>query len=510
MDANVKKSSLAWWCVCTVFVGCSDTQPVAVDAAVGRDVFTKQDVRDDLAITDVVVPTDVVAMRRLPEVLGVAEAVDTNTDARIVEVSLTAAPSTVQWLMGRDTPTLAYNGTVPGPMIHARVGDTVRVHFRNEMEEETTVHWHGLRISDQMDGSPAIQEPVRPGGTFTYEFVVPDAGTFWYHAHVSTEWQIDRGLYGAIVVHEEQPPTVDRERLFVLDDIRLTSTGQIGPRMTSGPDVGRGRLGNILLANGRPLPLAMTAPRNSVERWRILNAANARSLTVRIDGAVWQVVGTDGGLLPRPYTADEIVIAPGQRYELEVRMQGDGTDAKLITAVPVLVGMAVENRDYEVATVTYDGEVETRPEWVAPNVMLPSVTPPTPMTRSWNLSGRATDAGVEFSVNGMVGTGHGSHTTSVTEFDRFIQGTPIRITLQSNVSPEHPFHLHGQFFQIVAPRARALAEPGLKDTVLVRGAEAVTILTWFENPGQWMFHCHIAEHAERGMLGHLTIIPRGM
>ena len=118
-----------------------------------------------------------------------------------------------------------------------------------------------------------------------------------------------------------------------------------------------------------------------------------------------------------------------------------------------------------------------------------------------------TEGVVEFTLNGRVGTGHGSHTGVHDIIERVPQNTPVRITLRSNVSPEHPFHLHGQFFQIVAPAARAQAEPGLKDVVRVRGSEAVTVLTYFENPGQWMVHCHIAEHAERGMMSELVVVP---
>lgn len=484
---------------------CSDPMPVARDATLvdAVDIAPVDDAHPDGA-TDVPRPS-----LPLPPVEGVPELRDEDPDPHVVQVSITAAPATVTWRAGRETRVLAYNGHIPGPLLHARVGDTVRVHFRNDLDEETTVHWHGLRISDLMDGSPAIQEPVRPGGTFTYEFVVPDAGTFWYHSHVNTEHQIDWGLYGTIVVHENEPPVVDRERLFVLDDVRLDSNGQIAPTLTSGPDVGRGRLGNVLLTNGRTERLSAQTARNAVERWRIINAANARSLRVRVDGASWQVVGTDGGLLPVPYETPEVTIAPGQRFEFEVRMEDpNASAAQLVAIVPVAVGNTVEDRDFILAEVNLEGKVTPRPAWVAPNVMLPARDPSGALTRTWMLSGAVVDGGVQFTINGRAGVGHGRYAPHAEPIERVPQRTPVRITLRSNVSPEHPFHLHGQFFQIVAPQARAAAEPGLKDTVLVRGAEPVTVLTWYENPGRWMFHCHIAEHAERGMMGEVVVIPR--
>lgn len=490
----------------SLVAACTDPSPATPDA-------TLADVADgaapDRSPSEDLAPDVSPPRAPLPTVEGLPELRDEDPDPRVVQVSITAAPTTVTWRTGRETRVIAYNGLIPGPLLHARVGDTVRVRFRNELEEETTVHWHGLRISDLMDGSPAIQEPVRPGATFTYEFVVPDAGTFWYHSHVNTEQQIDRGLYGAIVVHEAEPPVVDRERLFVLDDVRLDTNAQIGPTLTSGPDVGRGRLGNVLLTNGRTERLTATARRNAVERWRILNAANARSLRVRVDGALWKVVGTDGGLLPEPYEPGEVTIAPGQRFELEVRMEdASAAAAQLVAIVPVAVGSAVEDRDFILAEVGLDGEVEPRPAWVAPSVTLPSTSPTGALSRAWMLSGGVVDGGVEFTINGRAGTGHGGHGPAGEPVDRVAQMTPVRITLRSNVSPEHPFHLHGQFFQIVSPVARAIEEPGLKDTVLVRGAEPVTVLTWYENLGRWMFHCHIAEHAERGMMGEVVVIPR--
>jgi len=127
----------------------------------------------------------------------------------IREFTLKAQPSTATILGGQwgDTPVWAYNGQVPGSLLRAKQGERVRIHFENALDEPTTVHWHGLRIPINMDGVPDIsQKPVQPGETFTYEFTVPDAGTFWYHPHVNTSEQTARGLSGIFIVEEKIPP----------------------------------------------------------------------------------------------------------------------------------------------------------------------------------------------------------------------------------------------------------------------------------------------------------------
>lgn len=482
------------------FLGCTDppAAPSPADAAAPVDAD---------AVVDLGAPADRPAAAPLPAIEGPPALVDSNPDPAVVEVSLTAAAAEARFTGALVTPVIAYNGSVPGPLLHARVGDRVIVHFQNDLAEPTTVHWHGLRISDQMDGSPRIQEPVAPGGTFTYDFVVPEAGTFWYHAHVGAIEQIERGLYGPIVVHERTPPPFDRERLIVLDDMKLTAAGRISAFLDSGPDVGRGRLGNTLLVNGTATPWAFTAPRHGVERWRIVNSADARSYVLQLVGATLRVIATDGGLLPAPYETDALEVAPGQRYELEVRYEGDAEAVELRALVATLDdNNQVVNRPFVMARGTVEGEVAPRPEYVAPDVQLPFADPSVREEWALALSGAPVDGGVEFTINGEAGhhpvdagAGHAHFAR------RFTQMTPVAITLRSNVSPEHPFHLHGQFFQIVAPAARAEAEPGLKDTVLVRGNQPVTVLTYFDNPGRWMFHCHISEHSERGMMGEIEV-----
>lgn len=429
------------------------------------------------------------ALPPLPTIADFPTLEDMNPDPHIVEVDLRASAATVELKPYYSTNVLAYNGALPGPLLEARVRDRIIVHFQNDLAEATTIHWHGLRITSDMDGNPMQQSPVAPGGSFTYDFTVPDAGTFWFHPHMGTIEQIDRGMYGAIIVTEAEPPKFTAERLYVIDDIRLEGNGQISPYAYSGHDVMMGRLGNTLLTNGHVNAPSATAATGSIERWRIINAATARVFELGVDGASWRVIATDGGLLPTPYATKKLLMAPGQRFELEVTYDQSATAARLVSydaytdnPPPVIM-----------ANVSIAGQVSADPP-VYPEVTLPALTDAA-LDKEIVLG--ANNDG--FTINGKV-----ADTATMMELT---QGMPVRLTVINEIGPYHPFHLHGQFFQILTRNDKPADEPGLKDTVLLDAFEKVTLLTYFENPGMWMYHCHIPEHAEMGMMAHLMVDP---
>ncbi|HEX2880347.1 MAG TPA: multicopper oxidase domain-containing protein, partial [Polyangiaceae bacterium] len=187
----------------------------------------------------------------------------------VVEVSLEAREETIELAPGHRVRMWTYNGQLPGPRIEARAGDTVRVHFKNSLPETTTIHWHGIRVPAAMDGVPAAQSPVEPNGEFTYEFVVPDAGTFWYHPHIRSDEQVERGLYGAFIVRAENEPTTTTERVVVLDDLLVDSDWM--PLGLDPMQAMVGRQGNLILANGRAHPVA-EIERGGLHRFRFVNA----------------------------------------------------------------------------------------------------------------------------------------------------------------------------------------------------------------------------------------------
>src|SRR5882672_10214636 len=174
-----------------------------------------------------------------------------------------------------------YQGTVPGPMIVAHVGDTLVAHLINHLPEPTVVHWHGVRLPSVMDGTESVQTVVQPGESFEYRFTLPDAGTFWYHSHANETVQIERGLYGALVVLGPNEPVFDADRVLVLDDLKLDRKGRIAK--TALFDRHSGREGQVVLINGRAQPELQIAA-GQTERWRIVNASNARYVLLSLGG----------------------------------------------------------------------------------------------------------------------------------------------------------------------------------------------------------------------------------
>jgi FtsP/CotA-like multicopper oxidase with cupredoxin domain len=261
-----------------------------------------------------------------PAIWGMDELEDKNPDPNVVEVFLEAAPTTTTYKDGKTTKVVAYNGSIPGPLLRAKVGDDIIVHFTNKQTVPTTIHWHGLRISDQMDGSPRIQTPVPPGGEFVYRFKAPDAGSFWYHPHVHANDQIESGLYGPIVIEGDREPEYDLQRYFVLDDVELepkaSSPSSRSPRADGDARPHRDNAPHEWESS--PPKREVKAKQGHVERWANVNSANARTFMLELEGAQFRVIGTDGGLSRHPTRPSGVILPVGARYDLEVTYDQPG------------------------------------------------------------------------------------------------------------------------------------------------------------------------------------------
>jgi FtsP/CotA-like multicopper oxidase with cupredoxin domain len=442
----------------------------------------------------------------LPAVLGVAPAEDLDPAVGVVEYSLRVSDTDLELVEGLTTEAWTFNGTSPGPLLQARVGDLIKVHVTNDLDESTTVHWHGMRVPVEMDGVVWGElQAIEPGTTFTYEFIAPDAGSYWYHPHIRSKVQVEAGLYGPIVIHEreEEQPDVDADRYFVLDDIRLDSDGSISPHGTSHPDQMHGRSGNVFLVNGEERAPRVHLAAGAVERWRLVNAANARTMTLRFEGLEVREIGADGGLWPQDWTrsVEQIVLPVGARADLEVRLADPDEDGEMALVVLALnsVGNVYED-EIKLVPVRFDEDAEasTHAGYTAdPEPVLPDATHGDEEQHEIEFDAYQTSSGVVWTMNGY----------SWPEYDEWSVdvGEQQVIRINNPLGPEHPFHLHGQLFSVLSRNGQPADEPGLRDTVRVTGQSEVVIAVEFTNPGTWMYHCHILEHSDLGMMALVEV-----
>ncbi|WP_404347573.1 multicopper oxidase family protein [Phycicoccus jejuensis] len=445
----------------------------------------------------------------------------------LVTTSLRAAPATVD-LGGVVVDTWAFGDTVPGPTLRVDAGQVLRVDVRNDLPADTSVHWHGIRLRNDMDGVPMMtQDAIRPGGAFRYEFTVPDPGTYFFHPHVGV--QLDRGLYGVLVVEDpHEPGRYDDEWVLVLDDwvdgtgrtpddvLAGLTTGSgsadasgghgMGGSMSGMGGMGSGGMGGMsggggdvvyphYLVNGRVPddPDVLRARPGDRIRLRVVNAASDTVFRLSLDGHHLTVTHSDGWPV-EPVKGDALLIAMGERYDLLVTL-GDG--AFPLTATPegkdgqalALVRTASGTPSASAAATTTFGTV----------LSLESLRPLAGTTLAARESDRTHDLALSGSMNPYRWTINGR---SFPDTDPLEVRSSERVSLAvSNMSMMvHPFHLHGHTFSVRGSGVR-------KDTVLLRPMQRLVLDLDADNPGQWAAHCHNAYHAETGMmttLGYVT------
>jgi bilirubin oxidase len=436
--------------------------------------------------------------------VGPAVLENVSTEPHTVEVTLTAAPTQVSFVPGVMTPVYAYNGRFPGPLLDVHEGDKVIVHFHNNLPEMTTVHWHGLHIPAAADGSPFY--PVAPGRQYDYVFTIQPgtAGTYWYHPHPDqmTGSQIARGLAGAIIVraaHDPLPPMPDT--VLVLSDNRFLSDGTIDwadPKSPQGlVDEVNGREGNVLFVNGQTMP-TISIRSGEVQRWRIINASASRVYRLALPGQTFVHVGSDGGLFERPVDVKEIVLSNSERVEVLVRGTGAPGSRTVLQALPYdRYVPQTRPKDWDVTrdllTLQYTPEAPVEPV-VIPDRMraVPAIDPAT-----------ATATRVMALSQGLIN----NRMMDMKRVDaRARLGATEIWQLENLVGMDHPFHLHGFQFQVLD--RNGVPEPfrSWKDTVNVPKHESVRFIVRYDDyPGKWMFHCHILDHEDHGMMGVLEI-----
>jgi len=423
---------------------------------------------------------------------------DLNPDPNVLEFNLEARVAEFELVPGHKTPVWSYNGVLPGPMIKGKVGDRVIVHFKNSLPEPTTIHWHGLRITNDMDGAPGFTQDLIPtGGEFRYEFTLPDAGTFWYHPHFDSANQVGRGLYGAILVEDPNDPAVFGDDLvLLLSDMSLDEEGQPLPP-DSGGNFGDlfGREGSVLLVNGKVRP-TLKVRAGKQQRWRLINATRARYYNVRLRNHRFVRLGGDAGLAARSSDVYNLIVTPGERQDAVFTPADAPGTHNVLRWVPTERGYgSVFNRPSE--EMMYIDTVADEPVIPEPIPTELRTIEPIDLSGAFQTTLNLTiDIGerVEMGINGIP-------FSKSTPLQGLVGQTQIwRIV--NNTDFAHPFHLHGYFFQVLDDER----VPEWKDTVDVPAKSEVSIAMRFdERSGVWMLHCHILDHAEVGMMRTLVV-----
>ncbi|MFT5144264.1 MAG: suppressor of ftsI [Rhodothermales bacterium] len=448
---------------------------------------------------------------------------------------------------------LGFNGQYPGPLLDVPQGATIIVDFRNQTEMPTAVHWHGLRQDNRFDGVPGVtQDAVEPGASFEYRVFFPDAGLYWYHPHHREDVQQDLGLYGNMLVRSPRPEyysPVNREEVLMLDDLLLGEEGLVPYGRESANYMLMGRFGNVMLVNGEP-DYTMEAQRGEIIRFFLTNVSNTRTFNLSLGRLPIKVVGSDVGLFEREVWAESVVIAPAERYIIEVqfpeagqvvltnRVQAiDHRTGRFFQEVDTLAiadvaPQRVQNdhseefnrlrqNDEVVADIDRYRAAFERPvdhellltleaDDLAPVVrQLMRLDPMYFNPVEWSgtmpmMNWASTGAEVNWLLRDPR-TGNENMDIAW----RFEVGdiAKIRITNDRDAfhAMQHPVHFHGQRFLILEQDGVRNDNLVWKDTMLLPVGSSADILLEITNPGRWMVHCHIAEHLESGMKMVFTV-----
>ena len=442
--------------------------------------------------------------------------------ADVVEYALTAQAGT-GYVLGAPYPQTAiwcYNQQLPGPVMRARQGQRLRFKVNNTLEQATTVHCHGIRLPIDMDGVPGLtQPPIKSGETFTYEFRLPDAGTYWYHPHFNSAEQIGRGMYGALIIEERNPIQVDKELTLLLDDWRLADDFQIQDSFTTGHDRSHaGRIGNTLTVNGRQNP-GIAVYSGQRLRLRLINAANARTFSLDFSSHQCRIIAIDGHPVT-PHEPDQglVTLAAAMRIDLIIDMMDKPGSQFVITDNNY-------RQQHNVLTFVYSNDPPVRTQVLDSPFQLEPNNLPEPdlaqaVTHDIVLAGGAMASmrgamikgeyqsirqlvrqGMVWAMNGEVGIDH-----SVDPLITLKLGQSCRLKLKNETAFDHPMHLHGHVFKVLKQNDLPSRYQPWQDTVMVPRSETVEVAFVADNPGDWMFHCHILEHQISGMSSIIRVL----
>lgn len=435
------------WCWWLLVAGCDGSSPVDTADTVDTDSPEPE------------VAESAPAFARIPD----AQDLDPADD--VVEVRFVATTASHDLGRGVVVEGYGYGGASPGPTVRAKVGDEVVVHLDNELDVPTTLHWHGLKVPEAVDGVTWMRDPVAAGASATVRFTVSQAGTFWVHPHIDTARQVDLGLYAAVVVEAPSPPFVDDDVVLVLD-----RWGEVGDAEQERWSV-----------NGRLQP-HWEREASGLVRARLVNASNHGWLVL----PDVTVVGLDQGLLAAPQTG--VTLSPGDRADVLLDMSGEGA----LIATPSSAAGEVFGAPAAVLTWAAPERDTPAPSWPS-SVRAPTPDPGGTAVR-YTLTG--SDAG-GWEING--------ETFPDITIEQLTLGSTEVIEVRNASGSRHPFHIHGLTFEVLSVDGVAPEQRLVEDTLDVGIGSVVRLLVVADNPGDWMVHCHLLGHAEQGMMTVLSV-----
>jgi FtsP/CotA-like multicopper oxidase with cupredoxin domain len=417
------------------------------------------------------------------------------------DYELIAAPLDLELVPGHVTPAWAYGGQAPGLELRCRQGERLRVRFINKLEVPTTIHWHGIRLPLAMDGVPYVSQlPVLPGEYFDYDFITPDAGSFWYHPHVASGEQLGRGLVGALIVEEREPTGFRHDHTLSLKNWHIDEQGGFTAFSVPREAARGGTPGRLSTVNGVHAP-TLDLPAGQVVRLRLLNLDNTLTYRLNLPGADARIYALDGNPVePRPL-GDEYWLGPGMRIELGLKVPAAGVE------------LSLRNGPLRLATLRAVPSADVASEW-------PPALPANPIaepdlaaaeTLSFNFEwAGAVSVGLEqgaahsfWQINGQAWD-----ISDKTCADRPIAslqlGKSYIFELRNLSQYQHPIHLHGMTFKVLASNRKKII-PYFTDTYLLGKNERARVALVADNPGMWMFHCHVIDHMETGLMASIEV-----
>ncbi|EZH78588.1 copper oxidase [Ectopseudomonas composti] len=419
------------------------------------------------------------------------------------DYELIAAPLDLELVQGHITPAWGYGGQAPGVELRCRQGERLRVRFINKLDVQSTIHWHGIRLPLEMDGVPYVsQAPVLPGEYFDYDFICHDAGSFWYHPHTTSAEQLGRGLVGPLIVEEREPTGFRHERTLSLKTWHVDEQGAFTAFSVPRQAAREGTRGRLTTINGEPNP-TLELPAGQVVRLRLINLDNTITYRLNLPGGEARIYALDGNpVKPRPL-GKEYWLGPGMRIDLALKVPAAGEE------------LSLRNGPLRLATLKGGASSEAPGDWPPALPANPVAEPDLARAETlrfnfewaaalaspadeaagrykyWQINGQAWDINDKTCADRPIAT--------LKKDGHYI------FVLRNMAQYQHPIHLHGMTFKVLGSDRRKII-PYFTDTYLLGKNETARIALVADNPGVWMFHCHVIDHMETGLMAAIEVV----